>query len=227
MQLDLVDGGHVSVSCDQALEVLDVEVGDADRAGAPLALELLERLPGLDVAVLARHRPVDEVEVDVVESEPLAGWPSNARCACVAPWSSFHSLVVMKSSLAGDAGGGDRPRRRPPRCGRRRRCRCGGSRPRARRSTTASVSAGGTWKTPKPSWGISRPSFRRRVGTFWTWVMLSRLPARAAANAGLRSILDLHGRRLARRRRGGLDRRVGRLLDAERARPARRSRTSP
>ena len=32
-------------------------------------------------------------------------------------------------------------------------------------STAFWVSAGGTWKTPKPSWGMVWPSFRVTVGT--------------------------------------------------------------
>ena len=37
----------------------------------PLLVDPFEGAPGVDEAVLARHRPVDQVEVDVVEAEPL------------------------------------------------------------------------------------------------------------------------------------------------------------
>ena len=78
------------------------------------------------------------------------------------PCSEFQSLVVTKISsrarpAAAIAGADARAR-----CGRRRRCRCGGSRPRAPSSTTRWVSSGGTWKTPKPSCGISTPSLQPR-----------------------------------------------------------------
>jgi hypothetical protein len=51
--------------------VVDVEVRDADRAGAAVPMELGERLPGRHevAAVERRQGPVDEEEVDVVEPE--------------------------------------------------------------------------------------------------------------------------------------------------------------
>ncbi len=52
------------------LQLLDVEVGDADVAHEPLLLELGERRPAL-LDVLRRDRPVDLVEVDRVDAEPL------------------------------------------------------------------------------------------------------------------------------------------------------------
>jgi hypothetical protein len=36
------------------------------------------------------------------------------------------------------------------------------------------VSAGGTWNTPNPNWGIRTPLFNRILGT---WVMPSKLPS--------------------------------------------------
>src|SRR4051794_18827154 len=70
MQLDLVDGGDGVRLPFQPLEVLDPEVGDADRPRAALVADPLERLPGLDEAVLRRRRPVDQVEVEVLHAEP-------------------------------------------------------------------------------------------------------------------------------------------------------------
>jgi hypothetical protein len=46
----------------QPLQMIDLEVGYSDRAGAPVAVKVFERLPGGDeVAVIERgQRPVDE-----------------------------------------------------------------------------------------------------------------------------------------------------------------------
>jgi hypothetical protein len=45
MELDLVDGGHHVGLRREALEMVDLEVRDADRARAAVPVELLERLP--------------------------------------------------------------------------------------------------------------------------------------------------------------------------------------
>jgi hypothetical protein len=71
VQLDLVDRRHLAGGLHDAPQVLRLEVRRTDRADEPLVAQLDQRLPGLDVAVPGRHGPVDEVEVDVVELEPL------------------------------------------------------------------------------------------------------------------------------------------------------------
>jgi hypothetical protein len=71
VQLHLVDGGHGARLVDQPLQVRDLEVRHPDRARPTVARDLLQRAPRVDVAVALRQRPVDEVEVDVVEPEPL------------------------------------------------------------------------------------------------------------------------------------------------------------
>src|SRR5690606_21778819 len=53
------------------LEVVFQEVRDADARGEPASADALERAPGLDVAILLRRGPVDEVQVDVVEAQLL------------------------------------------------------------------------------------------------------------------------------------------------------------
>jgi hypothetical protein len=73
MQLDLVhrrDGVRLG---GEPLEMLDLEVRDADRSRAAVGVELLERIPRRDevAAVQRRQRPVDEEEVDVVGAELL------------------------------------------------------------------------------------------------------------------------------------------------------------
>ena len=51
--------------------MLGLEVGDADGTGQSLGLELLQGIPGLHVGVtvLDVGRPVDEVQIDVIEAE--------------------------------------------------------------------------------------------------------------------------------------------------------------
>jgi protein-tyrosine phosphatase len=67
--------------------MLDLEVGDADRAGATVGAELLQRLPRGDevAAVKGRERPMDQEQVDVIEAE-LVELASNARRASSGRW---------------------------------------------------------------------------------------------------------------------------------------------
>ena len=122
----------------------------------PCAVELLHGPPGaVDVAVGL----VDQVEVEVVELQPLQRALERRLGRFVAG--------VRDPELGGDEDLArvERrcsrwPRRQPPRCRRKRRCRSADSRRRSRRATLRSHSAGsGTWKTPKPRSGISTPLF--------------------------------------------------------------------
>ena len=71
MQLDLVDRRYGLGLGGEPLEMRDLEVRHADRAGSALALELLERFPGRDeVAVVeSREGPVNEEQVHELEPE--------------------------------------------------------------------------------------------------------------------------------------------------------------
>ena len=124
--------GVTSVSATSRSRCSALEVGDADRArAAVLAASSLEGPPGVDVAVPRRA--------------PASGSgrgrrsraPSRSRLALERPQRrvvalvAFHSLVVTKTSSRASPEARERLRRPPPRCGRRPRCRCGGSRPRA------------------------------------------------------------------------------------------------
>ena len=71
VHLDLVHRGHHVAFVDQPTQMLLVEVRDADRAGQALRLQLLQAVPRLHVGVEVRRRPVDQVQVDVVEAELL------------------------------------------------------------------------------------------------------------------------------------------------------------
>ena len=73
VHLDLVDRRDDVALAVQPPQVVGLEVGDADGPGAPLAVELLQGLPGRDeVAVVpGRQRPVDEEQVEVVDAQRL------------------------------------------------------------------------------------------------------------------------------------------------------------
>ena len=99
--------GSCSASRLQPLQVLDAEVGDADRAAAALALDPFEGAPGVEVALLGRQRPVDQVEVDVVEAEPAAALLEGLQGRVVALL-RVPELGGDEDLLARDPGGGDR-----------------------------------------------------------------------------------------------------------------------
>ena len=67
VQLHLIQNRNDAGLIDQPLQVVDVEVRHADRPDHAIRLELLQRTPGLNVLILLRRGPVDEVQVDVVE----------------------------------------------------------------------------------------------------------------------------------------------------------------
>jgi hypothetical protein len=107
MQLDLVDRGHDSGLADQALEVGDLEVGDADRLGAAGLLDLLQGRPR------SRHRGWRAGSAKWIRKRSTyCSWrrfrlSSKALKVFLAPWRSFHSLVAMKQLLARHLGGAD------------------------------------------------------------------------------------------------------------------------
>ena len=85
MHLDLVDGRDDVDLAEQVLEVVSHEVRDADRARAAGGEHLLDRLVCADGAVeLARHRVVQQEEVDVVDAEPPQAAVEADECLVVA-----------------------------------------------------------------------------------------------------------------------------------------------
>src|SRR3989441_2278867 len=70
MELDLVHGGWNRRCREQVFEVADRVVADADRAGEPLVVDLQQRLPRF--VSQARYRPVDEIQIDIIEAEFVA-----------------------------------------------------------------------------------------------------------------------------------------------------------
>ena len=79
VELDLVDRGREAGLADDPLQMLAVEVGDADRADPAFALQADQRLPGLDIKVDPRPRPVDEIEVDPLAPEPFGALVEGAQ----------------------------------------------------------------------------------------------------------------------------------------------------
>ncbi len=73
MHLDLVGRGHDLGLGEQALEVMLLEIGDTDRAGLAVGVDLLHRLPGLDEIADLGQRPMDQIQVDVLDTEPFQG----------------------------------------------------------------------------------------------------------------------------------------------------------
>ena len=67
-ELDLVDGRRRVGHLEHGVDLGDAEVGDADRAGVPRFAGALHPVPGPRRPAL---RPVDDVEVDGVDAEPL------------------------------------------------------------------------------------------------------------------------------------------------------------
>src|SRR5262249_19212946 len=78
IELDLVDV-RLEPPLEQAIEMRGLEIGDADGAHEALVDEPRHALERLDVAVMARVRPVDQQEIEIVGLETskarLAGKP--------------------------------------------------------------------------------------------------------------------------------------------------------
>src|SRR5690606_17250434 len=69
VQLDLVDRGNGAGLGDQGAQVVDGEIGDADGTDPALTLEFLEGAEGVDEAARPGHRPVDQIQIDMVETQ--------------------------------------------------------------------------------------------------------------------------------------------------------------
>jgi hypothetical protein len=81
MGLNLVDRGGDVVVVDEVLEAVGIEVRHADGLGEAFAVDLLHRSPG---AVVVAEGLVDEVQVHVVQAEPLKRRLEGALCVVLA-----------------------------------------------------------------------------------------------------------------------------------------------
>ena len=105
-QLDLIDGGDVPGGAEQLVQVRHQKVADADRPGALLLVEALQRPPG--VQPLAGDRPVEQVEVDVVQAQALQTGVEGAQRAVVAlvvvPELGRHEQLLARDAAGANAG---------------------------------------------------------------------------------------------------------------------------
>ena len=108
MQLDLVDRRDDSGRVDQGLQVFGLEVADADGADAALVTQVGEGLERVDEGVDLGQRPVDEVEVEVVEAERASCCASNALQRRVVPLVGVPQLGDDEDVLARQARARDR-----------------------------------------------------------------------------------------------------------------------
>ena len=69
MQFDLVDRWCGEAQVGHVGQLLGVEVGDADGPGVADLARFQQTCPGVDVSAVLVDRPVDQEEVDVVQSE--------------------------------------------------------------------------------------------------------------------------------------------------------------
>jgi hypothetical protein len=71
MGLDLVDHRHYAGLVDNPLEMFHQEIRDPDASHQSVLPRLDQRLPGVDVGVPGRSRPMDEEHVQIVEAEVI------------------------------------------------------------------------------------------------------------------------------------------------------------
>ena len=103
VRLDLVDRRRDLVVGDEVDEPVGVEVRHADGLGQALAVDLLHRPPG---AVVVAEGLVDEVQVDVVEAEPLERrlerTPGVALAGVLDPELGGDEQLVARDAAGGD-----------------------------------------------------------------------------------------------------------------------------
>ena len=215
VELDLVDVGRDPGRGEQPLEVRGLEVRDADRADAALLEQRGEPAPGVDVAVLVGVRPVDQVQIEVVDAELVACSSRRPRAPRRTPCHSALSLVVTNSSSRGTPARAQAARRRRPRCRTRTRCRRAGSRPRSRSARRARPR-----RRPSARCRGRAAASTRRAGEGRSGRVTSPQPSSACAPA----TAARRCARAARRRTRGDGRRRARRARASRAgaRPPRR-----
>src|SRR5205807_9446122 len=71
MQFDLVDRRHDAYAIDENREVLGLEIADADGPDTALVAQVGEGLEGIDELIQRGLWPVDQIEVEILETEPV------------------------------------------------------------------------------------------------------------------------------------------------------------
>jgi hypothetical protein len=102
--LDLIDRRRNVRERQQVLQMRNQEVAHADGASATVLAKLLHRAPG--VARGVRHRPVDQVEIDVVETQAgeaaLAGRQRVVVALLVVPQLGGDEELVARDAACSD-----------------------------------------------------------------------------------------------------------------------------
>ncbi len=106
MHLQLVDGRRLAGFIDEPPQMLGKEIRNAGGANHAFLLELQQRLPCFDVLVDRGERPMDEIQVEMVESEIGQRRVKGHACRIIA------LIAVAKlgrdEHLVGHAGGSER-----------------------------------------------------------------------------------------------------------------------
>ncbi|MNF02240.1 hypothetical protein D3C80_2013620 [compost metagenome] len=66
VQLHLIDGRHDTAVLAQLLQMMNLEIADADCPHAAFFIQALQRTPGVFIFILAR--PMNQVQVDYIQS---------------------------------------------------------------------------------------------------------------------------------------------------------------
>ncbi len=103
VQLDLVNHRCDARFVNQTLQVMHLEVTDADAFHQPLFLQVNHPFPGVNIVIDSRNRPVHQVQIDEIELEFLQ--------ALLQRFAGALLIVVPQFSgdeqfIAGDAGAG-------------------------------------------------------------------------------------------------------------------------
>ena len=71
MEFNLVNHRNDAGFINKLLQMVGLEVTDADTLNQPLLLQLNHPFPGLDIVIDCRNRPVHQIEIDIVELKLL------------------------------------------------------------------------------------------------------------------------------------------------------------
>ena len=108
VQFDLVDRRYRVAPPFDAVEVLNQEVAHPDRHRLARCADLFEGLPALEVQVALRGRPVNQIQVDMIEPQ-LVETDVDRSKRCVVPLSVIPQLGRDEEFVARDSGCGDGP----------------------------------------------------------------------------------------------------------------------
>ena len=88
--------------------MLRLEIAHPDRRDPPLVAQVRERLEGFDERVVGGRRPVDQVQVEAIDAEPIETGVKRGQCVVVS-LVGIPQFGDQEDILAGNAGLGDCP----------------------------------------------------------------------------------------------------------------------